>query len=90
MEGGASFDPESASMHVKEMAPGPLRDGAIRGLANRIALGKSSLVPDFEGAWHWAQSMSSPETRGKLVSEIERAWRERDTESATEFLENER
>ena len=86
----ASIDPEASSSELQNLDPGPLRDGAIRGLAERISFGRNVVVPDYQAAWHWAKTMGVVDQRDSLLSEIEQAWRSNAPEAVDQFLEDER
>ncbi len=59
--------PNEASTTLLEITHGSRRDGAIRGLLDQVALGKGVVVPDFDVAWRWANTLTDPEVRRQLM-----------------------
>ncbi len=79
-------DPRTASQELAEMPPGPLRDGAIRSLIERVAL--RNAFPDYEAAWHWTQAIDDHSARETLQAEVRENWHAFDAQAASTVIDH--
>jgi hypothetical protein len=76
----AGSDPTAASEWLAGEAPGPTRDGAIKGFASRLR------ESDPNSAMEWAAVMSDAGSRAQFLDEGVRRWAEKDPVAAREWV----